>query len=413
MQYSKFELIQKMAPILVEFDGSDLLLKNTALKEKLVKETNLTFKPEGESYRIDRNYKRIFECSLLATFDNHILIVSEICKDIASRNPRILTADKYIREVERRFRYPFPAFDNYSEAQSICYPFLSISKLLLTRAMFDGKQKTTLTLDEIGQFLIANDVDGLESYEFYKQLAPKRYSFRESEKRQVREMMSFLGQKNYFHYKNDVLSLTGLDSSLYESEFNLLKPREIAVIPRSVYQSAFRNDIPMPHGVVLIPQTRVEDFLQITAMESYEEDPLEENQRSWGAKAVAEFVSHEGKKRISIHRDRERSPIVRRAYISSNPNPTCNLCGRNMHEEYPWTHYLLEIHHLMPLAANDENGVVATTLDDVVGLCPSCHRAVHAFYLQYLKESGQKDFLSKQEATQVYDMIKEQKRAGI
>jgi Fe-S oxidoreductase len=42
------------------------------------------------------------------------------------------------------------------------------------------------------------------------------------------------------------------------------------------------------------------------------------------------------------------------------------------------------------------------SLNDIVGLCPSCHRSIHIHYPKWLKGTGQEDFNSNAEAIDVY-----------
>lgn len=102
--YFEYEAVKNIAPVLVEFHGSDLGAVDSHFRDRLMKETSLPFAPTR--YTIKRNYKRVFECSLLATFIGNRLVVSDICRDIASSNPRISTADKYARECARLQTFP-------------------------------------------------------------------------------------------------------------------------------------------------------------------------------------------------------------------------------------------------------------------------------------------------------------------
>ena len=382
--YFEYEAVKNIAPVLVEFHGSDLGAVDSHFRDRLMKETSLPFAPTR--YTIKRNYKRVFECSLLATFIGNRLVVSDICRDIASSNPRISTADKYAREVERRFRYPFPAFNNYSEVRTTSYPFLAMSKMLLAQAIRDSNPNAVLSLDEVGSYLIANEITGLEDLDFYLDLKPKAFSFdsyaSSDQKRQVREMMAFLGQKKHFHYQGSEIALVAFDLNECEVEFDALKPFEVEITSQSLS----------------------DDFLKLTSMDTNDEDAQSEDDEMF----VYEHVMLEGNKRFVQHYKTERNPEVRKIYLAAHPEPICDLCGRNLQHEYPWTDYLLEVHHLLPLATSSAEGEVVTRVSDVVGLCPSCHRAVHVYYKQYLKENGQKDFESNEKAAQIYEDIKEE-----
>tara|TARA_Y100000780_G_C13426763_1_gene317938 strand:+ start:139 stop:300 length:162 start_codon:yes stop_codon:yes gene_type:complete len=45
-------------------------------------------------------------------------------------------------------------------------------------------------------------------------------------------------------------------------------------------------------------------------------------------------------------------------------------------------------------------------LNDLVAVCPTCHRAVHRYYDCWLKEQGKKDFLDAEQARAVYEKAK-------
>ncbi|MBN1459309.1 MAG: HNH endonuclease [Armatimonadetes bacterium] len=55
----------------------------------------------------------------------------------------------------------------------------------------------------------------------------------------------------------------------------------------------------------------------------------------------------------------------------------CELCGFSFRNRYgPTVKEVLEVHHCNPVA--EMEGVVVTTIDDLVLLCPNCHRALHS-----------------------------------
>ena len=119
------------------------------------------------------------------------------------------------------------------------------------------------------------------------------------------------------------------------------------------------------------------------------------------------FSTVEGKKVFKGHFTYERSPKLRKEYIKVNPCPICSVCGRDMHIVYPWTENMLEVHHVCPLSSHDGSEGHETKMEDVVGVCPSCHRAIHLYYKQYLIKNKQSDFMSKDEAKTVYLEAKE------
>jgi len=73
---------------------------------------------------------------------------------------------------------------------------------------------------------------------------------------------------------------------------------------------------------------------------------------------------------------------------------------------YPWTLNLLEIHHILPLSSSLAMSSKGTSLEDVVPLCPTCHRSVHNYYKVWLNGSSKVDFTDKLEASEVYSEAK-------
>ena len=143
---------------------------------------------------------------------------------------------------------------------------------------------------------------------------------------------------------------------------------------------------------------RIEEFYEMTSIshkiivptfEIFTSDPTD-----------VEFI--EGNKKRVEHFRVERSSLLRKYYRQMNPIPHCCACGADMNVRYPWTDYLLEIHHLLPLSSTVAISSKGTSLADIVGLCPSCHRAVHMYYRKWLKANNQSDFKSKQEAHDVF-----------
>jgi predicted HNH restriction endonuclease len=115
----------------------------------------------------------------------------------------------------------------------------------------------------------------------------------------------------------------------------------------------------------------------------------------------------EGNRIRVTHIRTERSNKLKEFYFKYTNYPEiCNMCGLNTHEKYPWTQYIIEIHHLLPLSspARVENKV--TSIQDVAGVCPTCHRAVHKYYNLWFLNNGRSDFHSKEEAVTVYQEAK-------
>jgi len=129
--------------------------------------------------------------------------------------------------------------------------------------------------------------------------------------------------------------------------------------------------ITMPNGTVF-PLTPI----QALALE-----------RLWGssgrdATASPSMGVAEGELKLSAHRRRERSTILRDRKLAevraALGKCACELCGFNEDSMYPpaFAGRVFEVHHLAPLSKAATP--VRTTLADLAVLCANCHRAVHA-----------------------------------
>lgn len=125
-----------------------------------------------------------------------------------------------------------------------------------------------------------------------------------------------------------------------------------------------------------------------------------------------DLVFTEGRRTRVTHLRVERSPKLRRLFFASLNTPfLCDMCDCDMNLRYPWSDNLLEIHHLLPLASvirTIRTTQQGTSFNDLVPLCPNCHKGVHAFYRLWLRQQAQEDFLSEREAKEVYREAKQQ-----
>ena len=379
--YFRYEAIAKIAPILLKYNGADMKFVDSQFRSDIMQASGLPFAPS--TYTIKRNYKRVFECMMLCSYIGQRLIISDIGRAIATQDAKLSNVEGYLYEVERRFRYPYPAFDNYNDVKGICFPFLAILKLILSKAISTKDTNATITLDDIGAYLIANDVTGLEDLNFYINLQPSpRFTFdsygSSDQERQVREMMHFVGQHSFLDSGKNTLTLIGLTEEDCLNAFEDLQP----------------------YSKVVGSKTPIDDFLQIThyspVVGEYESVSELEN-----------FSVQEGKKVFKSHFQYERNTQLRKEYIKRNPTPICDVCGKNMKTIYPWTENMLEVHHIHPLSSYENNSSNhSTSINDVVGICPSCHRAIHIYYKKYIVENDIEDFASKEDAISVYNAAK-------
>jgi hypothetical protein len=91
-----------------------------------------------------------------------------------------------------------------------------------------------------------------------------------------------------------------------------------------------------------------------------------------------ELFAHEGTiMRRSLSR-RERDPNVRKKALARY-GTVCQICEFDFAEVYgDFAKRCVEVHHLDPLGGRSSTGA-ATSIDDVIVICPNCHRAIHLF----------------------------------
>ena len=119
-------------------------------------------------------------------------------------------------------------------------------------------------------------------------------------------------------------------------------------------------------------------------------------------------VSHsgfvEGNKVQKSHMVIERNARLRNLFYSTRPTATCHACEIDTHAKYPWTERVLDIHHILPLSSGTRvDATAGTLLEDLIAICPTCHRSVHRYYDQYLKGEQKADFSDKVEARRIYE----------
>lgn len=85
----------------------------------------------------------------------------------------------------------------------------------------------------------------------------------------------------------------------------------------------------------------------------------------------------EGKIRRYYTTTYERIPKYREAAIRANHGYVCKCCGFDFEKKYgELGREFIEVHHVVPLAGKKEC-VVPDVANDLVCLCPNCHRMIH------------------------------------
>lgn len=374
LDYFQVGEIKKIALALANLDGikKPTSTDNDIIRKELKRQTELPFLPAN--YTVWRNYGRVFECMLLATENSGIILATNLCKEIA-KNPDEFDSDSYLAHYCRAFYYSSPIFKNYIAKEQKIYPGIAIIKFLISEYL--TKSKDYITIDEIFSYIISNNVTGLEDVQHYGKLKPKTHS---CDTRQVRELVKFISQLSFLKWENPKLYIEVKDIAyLHKIEQNL-KP-----IPTNNEENRAHAILEMGKGY------EYEELGNITVAETIISDD--------------EFT--EGKKIRVTHVRSERSSKLRAFYFKKISNPQiCRMCDTDTTIKYPWTDHVIELHHLLPLSSPIRVESGTTSLKDLVGLCPSCHRATHKYYTKWFTENSTKDFKNHQEALSIYNKAK-------
>ena len=370
LDYFRFSNIALIANALCTLDGIELS-GDDPIRDHLMGVTGLPFSPSR--YKVWRNYKRVFSSSLLAYEAEGHLTVSSICKHFVDSNSFIEQPDSYFIHVFRNFSYPHPAFKGYVEASEPIYPFSAIIKFLLSRTPV-----RQATIDDIFSYLIGNKVTGTEHLDSYHYLNKSFYRGNGDEKRQLREMVIFASQVTFLKWFDNslILDISNSDSEALADLTRFIQPNR-------------RPKLSDPIKEFLQMSSIYEDAIQIPRI-AERESPIE-----------VEFT--EGKRRRTTHLRAERSPTLRKALFASLPSPyCCDMCKLIPKLKYDWVDNILEVHHLLPLSSTVYIEDKGTSLQDVVPICPNCHKSVHVYYRNWLKENSIEDFPDKNTAISVY-----------
>ena len=370
LDYFRFDNVVRIAETLSQMEGVVLNVGEDPLRAPLVEHTGLGFKPDH--YRVWRNYARVFRCSLLATDVGHRLAVTPLCRKLADPSSGV-TPDEYLDFVFSHFTLPFPAFDDYNAAVPPAYPFAALVKFAASRG------SSGVSLDEVFSFVIGNNCMGTEDMSWYQRLSPTGGSPHGDEERQVREMLAFMGQSSFMKW---------FDGRLY------LDSSDMAAILKATAPVVRHERKSLPE----------EEFFAIaeTGGDAYfRKLDIDLNDRGFPAETF-----REGGRTFRTHGKLERSPLVRKRFFELHPAAVCDACRLDVKRRYPWTENILELHHLLPLSSTILVGGTTTSLDDMVPLCPNCHKSIHIYYRQKLKDWGVDDFGSRKMAADVYRLAK-------
>lgn len=376
LEYLGYDNLKKMAEALLPLDGISVAPgQGDPLRLPLTNATGLLFKPISSAYRVWRNYDKVFECSLLATTQQNRFVVTDVCRRLATTNTDPLDVDEYLTFLIPRFTAFFPAFSGYNAAAAKEYPFCAVLKYLL--ASLRAGRSNGLSVEEAIELFLGNACDGTEPLGFYARLQPVPFGLNGDAVRQMRESLLFISQSSFLKWHRGRLYLDMLAGDI-PSEEAFQKMIEPVTLPA----------LSDPAAQILALGTGLSNL----------NSPLLTTRQQ-----PADVLFTEGKRTRATHLRIERSVYLRRYYFAQTNRPfLCDMCRADLNHRYSWADNLLEIHHLLPFSSSLVTTKSGTSLNDVVALCPNCHKSVHVYYKQWLNSQRIEDFRNEREALTIY-----------
>ena len=376
LDYFQFDNLKKIAKFALD---SDLRLTDRAA---LVAATDLPFLPDNEQYPPWRNYSRVFGLSLICAKHGAGSRPTRVAQALAADGAT--TTDEYFHFLCEATTDPSPVLQGWDNLAVRRYPLLFSLKFLLARAALGYD---TTSISEIVASYGASGFVGDEEQTSFAELVNAEHDT-EAVDRQAAESIQVIAQISYLSLdKRNVTVSLSLDDAT-----NLFQ------------QLAPITGVPLEDGA--------DEIFRITELYDAAVDELELDYASTAVSDVEEAgfsaatTFAEGAKTRKTHLVIERNGKIRREFFKANPTAVCDLCSMDTGRAYPWTPRILDVHHLLPLCSGARTSKKGTMLDDLVAVCPTCHRGVHRYYDSWLKAAGQKDFIDAAQAKMVYDEAK-------
>lgn len=374
LPYFNFDATKKLAVAAIT---TDLI---SASKQKMRETTGLTFSAPS-THSPWRNYARVFKLCLLTDAEAK---PTSLAHRLAE--PGSIEGDQYFHFLARAFAVPSPAFQHYDNTQLPRWPLLFSLKMLLAHAATG--LATPLSSEDIIAAFDHKNATGEEDLAYFSALLsdlgrilsfPAARDFRQS-----RESLSVLSQISYLSLSEGRF-LVGLSPDVARDLFLAMKP-----------VGGVR--LASPSAELM----RLADAFDSSSEVAFSPPEIESD--------LAVFFP-EGARKFRTHLYLERNRNIRRLFFNRTPRAACDVCSVNTQETYKLDG-LLDLHHLLPLSSGSRVDGQGTMLNDLVPVCPTCHRAVHKFYSAWLRGNTQQDFNGIEEARSVYTAAKNSFRTG-
>ncbi len=385
LAYFQFDALRQMSAFATRHDFK------TAGRRELKAETGLDF-AAPVTHSPWRNYSRVLKLCLVVSELGGIAQPTRVAQLLAS--PGTVTCDEYLHFLARAFTDPSPALEGW-QPNAVCrYPLLfALKYLLIKRAVL---HEPVSTLAEVFGAYLQTGLVGDEPDADFVDAVGRRGRFEVAGRnldnasiRQARESIKVISQISYLHLENLRIVLS-LDATSALSILQALRPVR--------GQKATNREAELRR---LAGQFKADEE---TSFASY---------LNSAANDVIQSGFVEGSKVKKSHLVIERNNRLREAYFRSHRSPLCDVCSLDTKATYPWAKRVLDLHHLLPLSSGIQVKKASTTFDDLVPVCPSCHRAIHRFYDQWLTREGLDDFPNEVQARVVYQNLKSGFRGAI
>ena len=357
-------------------------------REVFRSETGLEFPPHDASYAPWRNYSRIFKLCLVVSEVDGQAMPTDIAKILAQ--PGMVTCDEYIHFLVLTTTHPSPAFKNWNTTGAIKYPLAFSLKYILAKTAIYGPGD--VNIDEIIGAFCVTGFDGTEDDTDFIRVVKNNQNYVDAARqlahnvhRQARESIKFLCQISYLHSRrsNVVCALAAQDAMVIFEEIEPVLGDRVPDGNQEIQRLAayFRDGTSLD----------IFDYPATT-------QPIE-----------IEGGFLEGGKVKKSHIVRERNSQLRNLYFRERKTSLCDACQIDTRIKYPWTQGVLDVHHILPLSSGTRvESKTGTILDDLIAICPTCHRAIHRYYDAHLRNANQLDFADKNEAQRLYQEAKAQ-----
>lgn len=347
-------------------------------------QTGLTFLPVAENYTPWRNYARVYKlCMMVCEIDNRA-VPTDVARILALDG--VVTCDEYIHFLVEATTSPSPALAEWSNKSALRHPLCFALKYILAKiAVY---QNPVSSINEIIGAYVGSGFGGGEDVSAFVELLDSGTDYEElvtpyqntDPLRQSRESIKFLCQLSYLHtYGSRVVATlsAGDASSIFEAIAPLGGP-PLADGNEEILRRASHFKDGSVHDFFDYPSTTASEV------------------------SLSGFA--EGSRVQRSHMVIERNAGLRDLFYSTRPTAVCHACEIDTHAKYPWTERVLDLHHILPLSSGTRvHSQTGTLLDDLVPICPTCHRSVHSYYECYLHSSAKADFSDKEEAAAVYE----------